>query len=174
MRVKFTVLGEPRGKGRPRFARQGNFVRTYTPEATASYENLIATEYRRQCHDAFFPKGTPVDVRIMAYYGIPASDSKKKRAEKLSHRARPTKKVDVDNLVKCYMDAANGVIFQDDVQVVDLQVRKFYSERPRVVVTIQDAAVRSDDAKAEIEKISAEIEEQMRKSWGADYPGGAK
>ena len=27
-----------------------------------------------------------------------------------------------------------------DVQVVDCQVRRFYSERPRVVVTIQEAA----------------------------------
>ena len=141
MKVKFTVLGEPQGKGRPRFARNGNFVRTYTPEATASYENLIVTEYRRQCRDAFFPKGTPVDVRIIAYYGIPASDSKKKRVEKLNHRMRPTKKVDIDNLVKCYMDAGNGVIFQDDVQVVDLQVRKFYSERPRVEVMIQEASL---------------------------------
>lgn len=141
MKVKFTVLGEPRGKGRPRFSRHGQFVRTYTPDKTVSYENLIKTEYRRQCGDTFFPQGTPVDVRITAYYGIANSVSKKKRKAMLDHLIRPTKKVDVDNLVKCYMDAANGVIFKDDVQVVDLQVRKFFSEHPRVVVTIQEASL---------------------------------
>ena len=139
MKVKFTVLGEPQGKGRPRFSRQGPYVRTYTPDKTASYENLIKVEYRRQCGTCFFPQGTPVDVRITAYYSIPQSVSKKKRQAMLEHTIRPVKKVDVDNLVKCYMDAANGVIFKDDVQVVDLQVRKFYSEQPRVVMTIQEA-----------------------------------
>ncbi len=139
MKVKFTILGEPKGKGRPRFAKIGEYVRTYTPEKTASYENLIKLEYRRQCGEAFFPQGTPVDVRLTAYYGIPKSVSKKKRGLMLQGVIRPVKKVDVDNLVKCFMDAGNGTIFYDDVQVVDLQVRKFYSEEPRVVVTIQEA-----------------------------------
>ena len=139
MRVKFTVLGEPQGKGRPRVVKRGNFVHTYTPDETVSYENLIKTEYRRQCGNVFFPQKTPVEVRIIAYYGIPQSTSKKRRQEMLDHKIRPVKKVDVDNLVKCYMDACNGVAFYDDVQVVDLQVRKFYSERPRVVVSILNA-----------------------------------
>lgn len=139
MKVKFTVPGEPRGKGRPRFSRQGNFVRTYTPEATASYENLIKLEYERQCGGMFYEKGVPLDVRITAYYGIPASASKKKRQLMLDHKIRPTKKPDVDNLVKCFMDAGNGVIYHDDIQVTDLIVRKYYSAQPCVVVTIQEA-----------------------------------
>ena len=140
MIVRFTVPGEPRGKGRPRFARVGNYVRTYTPEGTASYENLIKVEYQRQCGDVFFEKGTPLDVRIIAYYSIPQSASKKKHQQMLDHEIRPTKKVDIDNLVKCFLDAGNGVIYHDDVQVVDLQVRRFYSDKPRVVVTIRDCS----------------------------------
>ena len=140
MKVEFTVLGEPRGKGRPRFSRQGPYVRAYTPELTVSYENLIKMEYRRQCGDIFFEPKTPVSVVLTAYYAIPQSASKKKRKAMLDHILRPVKKVDVDNLVKCYMDAANGVIFHDDVQVVDLQVRKFYDERPRVVITVEDVS----------------------------------
>ena len=37
MELKFTIRGEPKGKGRPKFSRQGNIVRTYTPDATANY-----------------------------------------------------------------------------------------------------------------------------------------
>lgn len=120
MKVRFTVLGEPQGKGRPRFGRVGNYVRTYTPENTVSYENLIRMEYRRQCRDFFFQKGTPLDIRLTAYYGIPVSASKKKQAAMRRHAIRPTKKPDVDNLVKCYMDAGNGVIYHDDAQIADL------------------------------------------------------
>ena len=39
--VTFTVPGTPVGKGRPKFARRGNFTVAYTPEKTASYENLV-------------------------------------------------------------------------------------------------------------------------------------
>ena len=138
MNVSFTVLGEPRGKGRPRVIKRGDYVHTYTPEETVSYENLIKTEFRRQCGEVFFPQKTPIEVKITAFYGIPQSASKKKRKEMLDGIIRPTKKIDVDNLVKCYMDAGNGVIFYDDVQVVDLIVKKVYSEQPRVEVTIQE------------------------------------
>lgn len=39
--VAFVIPGAPVGKGRPKFARRGNFVTTYKPEKTASYENLV-------------------------------------------------------------------------------------------------------------------------------------
>ena len=75
----------------------------------------------------------------MAYYGIPKSSSKKKHKLMLFKVFRPTKKPDVDNLAKVILDSINDIAYKDDVQVVDLQVRKFYSENPRVVVTIQKA-----------------------------------
>ena len=139
MKVKFTVLGQPEGKGRPRFRKAGRFVQTYTPDKTAAYENLVKLEYRRQCRDFKFDEKTPLDARITAYYGVPKSASKKAKQEMLEHKIRPTKKPDSDNVVKAILDSLNDVAYHDDVQVVDCQVRKFYSENPRVVVTIQEA-----------------------------------
>ena len=138
MKVSFTVLGEPRGKGRPRVVKHGNFVNTYTPDETVVYENLIKTEYHQQCGDAFFPQKTPVAVSLVAFYSIPQSTSNKKRKEMLEGKIRPTKKVDVDNLVKVFMDSLNGVAFYDDVQVVELGVTKVYGEQPKVDVSIMD------------------------------------
>lgn len=140
MVVKFTVLGEPTGKGRPRFRNAGNFVQTYTPDKTISYENLIKTEYRRQCQDYKFDPDAQLDVRIMAYYGIPKSKSKKVKALMEQKKLRPIKKPDADNVIKCYLDALNKIAYKDDTQVVDLQIRRFYSYDPRVVVTIREAA----------------------------------
>ena len=137
MTVKFTVLGEPRGKQRPRVTRKGN---TYTPAETVQYENLVRIEYRRQCGDYRFPDDAALDMRIMAYYAIPKSASKKKRQEMLEHRIRPLKKVDCDNAVKIVADSLNMIAYRDDVQIVDCQIRKFYSSEPRIVVTIQEAS----------------------------------
>lgn len=138
MTVKFTVLGEPRGKQRPRMTRNGH---TYTPAETVQYENLVRMEYRRQCGDYRFPDDAALDMRIMAYYAIPKSVSKKKRQEMLAHWIRPLKKVDCDNAVKIVADSLNNIAYRDDVQIVDCQIRKFYSPEPRIVVTIQEASV---------------------------------
>lgn len=141
MKLKFVVLGEPTGKGRPRFAKVGSYVKTYTPEKTVEYENLVRLEYRRQCKDFKFDDDVALDARIIAYYSIPKSASKKKRQAMLDHTLRPLKKVDCDNLAKIVLDSLNKIAYRDDVQVVDCQVRKFYSDNPRIVVTIQEATV---------------------------------
>ena len=50
-RVEFVVPGKPVAKGRPRFARHGAHVRTFTPEATERYENLVKMAARAAIHD---------------------------------------------------------------------------------------------------------------------------
>ena len=111
MKLKFSVLGEPAGKGRPRFRSAGAFVQTYTPEKTVSYENLVTLEYRRQCRDFKFPKDTPLDVRITAYYGIPKSVSKKKAQLMRERKIRPMKKPDFDNIGKIVCDSLNNIAY---------------------------------------------------------------
>lgn len=133
MEVKFTVLGAPVAKGRPRMTRQGH---TYTPQKTVAYENLVRLEYQRQCGSFKFERDAPLDVRITAYYPIPKSVSKKKRQMMVNHQLRPMKRPDTDNVCKSILDSLNEVAYHDDAQVVDCQVRKFYGEDPRVFVKI--------------------------------------
>lgn len=140
MKLKFTVPGEPKGKGRPRVERHGNIVSTRTPDDTVSYENLVKTCYYQQCRQLKFEKGVPLDVRITAYFSIPKSESKKRQNLMLRHVIRPMKKPDTDNIAKIVMDSLNQIAYHDDAQVVDCQLRKFFSDNPRVVVTIQEAA----------------------------------
>ena len=95
----FTVPGEPKGKGRPRFNPMNPAAHPRTPEATLVYENLIGWEYRRQCKGSF-PEKVPVMMQIKAYYTIPASASKKRKQMMANGEERPTKKPDIDNVVK--------------------------------------------------------------------------
>lgn len=133
--VKFTVFGEPRGKGRPRFSTQTS--RAFTPKQTVNYETLVHTEYMVQCKGFRFPDDAMLDLRILAYYSIPKSGSKKVKEQKSTNIIRPTKKPDMDNVVKMIADALNQVAYKDDTQIVDCQVRKFFSDRPRVEVIIR-------------------------------------
>lgn len=138
MKVTFSILGEPQGKGRPKFSTVNGHVNTRTPDETVVYENLIQTEYRRQCGARKFDSGVMLDLRILAYYAIPESASKKKKKAMEAGEIRPTKKPDADNVLKVVADSLNQIAYHDDAQVVDTQVRKFYSRNPRLEVSIQN------------------------------------
>ncbi len=141
MKIKFTVLGEPQGKGRPRFGgktKDGKPI-TRTPEQTVLYENLVVTEYRRQIGSLKFSDQDNLDLRIVAYYTIPASASKKKQKQMEDGELRPAKKPDMDNIIKIVADSLNSIAYRDDAQIVDCQIRKFYSRQPRIEVTILSA-----------------------------------
>lgn len=135
--IRFEVPGAPFGKERPKFARRGNYTKTYTPKKTLQHEKEVVAAYMEVAKGRKFEKGTPLDIRIIAYYPIPKSTSKKKQREMLEHRLRPTVKPDLDNVAKLVYDALNGVAWYDDNAIVDTQVRKFYSDMPRVDVSIR-------------------------------------
>ena len=138
--VRFTVIGQPQGKQRPRTIRLKNGKScTYTPENTVLYENLIKSEYWRQVGNVRFDNGDFISARIVAFYGIPASASKKKQFEMMSGKIRPTKKPDTDNVLKVICDALNGIAYKDDAQIVHARVSKYYSDNPRVEIYLQKA-----------------------------------
>lgn len=114
------IDGEPMGKERPRFTRQGH---TYTPEKTRKYEREVikAWNNREKFSGALY-------VKIEAFMKI------SQRCKTL----RPTKKPDIDNIAKIIMDGLNKVAWDDDKQVVDLRVIKAWSNEPRVEVTIKE------------------------------------
>ena len=53
----------------------------------------------------------------------------------------PAKKPDIDNIAKVVLDALNSVAYRDDTQVVELQLRKQYSEKPRVEICMEELEV---------------------------------
>lgn len=133
MSIKFTVLGPPQGKQRPRVTRNG----TYTPQKTVDYENLIKIMYINTTRHIFNNK-EPLAVVIDAYFEPVKSTSKKKRKQMLDGLIYPTKKPDSDNIGKVVCDALNEVAYGDDTQVVRLEVNKLYSEIARVEVEIKE------------------------------------
>lgn len=134
--VEFVIPGTPIGKGRPRFARRGNFVTAYTPEKTASYENVVKLAAAEAMRGRVVIDG-PVQVSVWLWVIPPASWSVKKQRAALEHQLFPTSKPDIDNVVKGVFDAMNDVVWKDDKQVVDLSVFKRYSTTARASVTVR-------------------------------------
>ncbi|HCE0302854.1 TPA: RusA family crossover junction endodeoxyribonuclease [Pseudomonas aeruginosa] len=133
--VMFTVPGEPVGKGRPRIGRVGAHARMFTPEKTANYEGLIAHAGHQAMLGRALLEG-PVMVELDIALSIPQSMSKKRKSLALAGGLYPTKKPDMDNVIKAIYDGLNGVVWKDDVQVVKAVVGKRYGETPGVRVKV--------------------------------------
>lgn len=133
--ITFTIPGKPVGKGRPRFARRGNFVSAYTPEKTASFENLVRLFASHEVGGRPLVTG-PIELGVSVFISPPASWSAKKRSKAILSGERPTTKPDLDNIVKLIGDALNGVLYEDDKQIVEIHAGKHYGEADltRVVV----------------------------------------
>lgn len=131
----FEILGEPMGKQRPKFARIGNFTRTYTPKETVNYENLVKLSYQNFGGEHF--GSVPLKVELYIYFKIPKSFSKKKRLEAINDKIFPQKTPDIDNCCKIIFDALNGIAYNDDKQIVELKAIKRYAEKERVIVRLE-------------------------------------
>lgn len=133
--VSFVVPGEAVGKGRPRVSTIGGHARMFTPQKTANYETLIAMA-AQQAMAGRELIGGPVLVEMKILVSVAASWSKKKTAEALAGDVMPTKKPDADNVLKAICDGINGIVFKDDVQVVNVSLSKRFSETPGVSVHV--------------------------------------
>lgn len=132
MKITFSIPGVPAGKRRPRFARMGEFVRTYQPKEDARRENLIALAYREAAADMPLHDG-PVEIDIEAVYVPPQSWSQRKKL----NPGPKTSKPDLDNVVKSVLDGLNGVAFADDSQIVRQSARKRYGAANEIIVIIE-------------------------------------
>lgn len=133
--ISFVVPGVPVGKGRPRFARRGAFVSTYTDSKTASYENLVKVKAEEAMSGQPLIEGA-VSVEIMLFVTPPESWSLKKKQAALRGEVFPTSKPDIDNCIKGLFDACNDIVFKDDKQIVGAHVIKRYANKAEACVRI--------------------------------------
>lgn len=134
--IRFRVDMLPVAKGRPRFAKRGAFVSTYTPPKTERAERdfiALADE-----HKPAAPLAGPVELVLRFFLAAPKAPAWK-RAAAGAAVLFPRGPKDVDNLAKLVMDAFNrsGAWWNDDAQVVSLNVTKMYG-RPGVEVSLRE------------------------------------
>lgn len=137
--VNFVIAGIPVAKGRPRFRVFRGFVQSYTPAKTKLAEKAIKEEFQKSYPDFDKPFNGPIRLTVRFFMPVPESISKKKKS--LLYGKSHTKKPDLDNLVKTVCDALNGVVWNDDSQIVELYETKQYaleSDEPSTCVWIEE------------------------------------
>lgn len=127
---QFVVPGEPQGKGRARATRSG---RLYTPAKTVAYESLVALAAQRAMGD-YCATDKPVRLSLEATATMPAGWSEKKRGATIGTWCK--KRPDLDNIIKAVADGGNGIIWQDDAQIVEIVSAKRWGANGQVRVAV--------------------------------------
>lgn len=136
MKFKFDI--EPVEQARPRAVRFGTGVRMYDPKKVAVFKRQLGMLAKQQMLDrGLEPYDGPLEVCMEFYRPVQASLSQKERARRLSGVHRPTVKPDLDNYIKSASDALNGILWADDNLIISLEAKKFYAERPHLIVEIR-------------------------------------
>ena len=113
MMIEAVIFLKPLPKKRPRFSKTG---RVY--KADALDELRLKRELQKVSKHLLTG---PLDVELIC--GMPRPKSKKNAKY---HVSRP----DGDNLLKFWADSANGILFEDDSQIVKFSVLKIYADVP--------------------------------------------
>ena len=133
---EFKIPGKAQAKQRPRMGRSGV---VYTPKETLIYENYVKMCYSDYANQfGWLPYESQVRAEIEVLVAVPKSDSKTKKKAKIEGMIRPAVKPDCDNLAKSILDSLNGLAYQDDKQVVELFVKKYYAENAEVRVRLTE------------------------------------
>jgi len=134
--LKFSVPGKVIAKQSFRYTKDGV---KYTNSSVKTYANWVRICFQRAYPEhlpsVFFEKA--LKIRIVAYFEIPKSYSKKKKEMAKKGQIRPIVKPDTDNISKNIKDALNGIAYPDDKQVVSEHIYKCYSENASAEIEIE-------------------------------------
>lgn len=140
--MKITIPIEPVGQMRARHGRiktkSGQVIsKTFKADVQADREETLKTYLAR--YQPAQPFSGPLMLGVRAYLSIPRSKSKKWQAQAAAGEIRPTKKPDLDNILKHVKDCLSQMIYwTDDAMVVEYLpgTGKWYSDHPRWEIEI--------------------------------------
>ena len=134
--IKLTFDFPPVAQARPRATRFGRGIRLYDLEQVHVYKAQLAESAQFMYHGE--PLTGPLKVELWFYRPVQKSLSKKERSLRLTGAHRPTVKSDVDNYIKSTLDGLNGLLREDDRQIVDIIAHKYYSDQPRIEIKVEE------------------------------------
>ena len=139
--MEIRIPGKPIAKARPRFARRGKFVTTYSAQETEEGKfYMLAREQVKEKMTG--PLKVSIFLRFKrpkSHYGTGKNASKLKPGSPSAYEH--TSKPDVDNCAKFIMDCLNELAWHDDTQIVSLRVTKMYwgYDETRIIIREEKA-----------------------------------
>lgn len=133
----FTILGNPRGQGRPKATIRGRHAGVYETAKDKMYKENIAAQVVQQKPQ--YIEGQPIILKALFYLPRPQYHFNVKGEVKERFRCTlPTGKPDLSNLIKAVEDSLNGIVWSDDSLICGYgNSGKFYTESsPRIVLEV--------------------------------------
>lgn len=125
--IEITIPLEPVAKGRARVTTIGGFARAYTPAKTAKAERTVAAYVAAEmARQKIGRLSGALCVGIYALFTMPKTRHRKRKPI-LGHPHTTTP--DIDNVAKLYLDACNGVLWDDDASICRLWVSKYVRDQ---------------------------------------------
>ena len=134
-KIQFEIPGDVQAQQRPKFSTFGKGVRAIDPKESRDYKSFVRLVAAEHAPAVLITE--QIKLTIEVYRKIPKSFSNKKHQSAVNGELRPTTKPDIDNLAKGIKDGLSKVLWHDDSQVIELVARKWYSDSPRAVVTVE-------------------------------------
>lgn len=131
--IEIVLLGQPRGKERPRGTKTGRF---YTAPKTRDYEMMLRTAAAEVMGNRP-PLDFALHMDLRVVMPIAQSWPKKRQAAARAGTELPTKKPDLDNIMKM-IDALNMVVWIDDSQIVSTNILKIYGDKPGLWISVKE------------------------------------
>lgn len=120
----FELAGDPVAWARPRFTNGRGFTQEKQRYAKEVLQMELAAWWRKKP----VPAPSPLAVRIIFRFRA------KRKADQGSFKGTRS---DLDNLTKLLLDAANGIVWEDDAQVAHLTAMKVFSEEAGTFMTVE-------------------------------------
>jgi len=120
-----TIPGSPVSQGRPRLARSGHCFDPNWKQKKQVREivkQIYIEEFLQAGHVSFI-------------FCMPISKTMLKKGGCLNLH---TKKPDVDNLIKFYLDCMTGIVWEDDCSVSIGSAVKVYSAEPKTIISLRE------------------------------------
>lgn len=116
----YSLPGKPTPLARPRLGK--NNVYNPQKQAMIAHGYLLNTQHHQE------PSDQPVGIHVLFYFKEPLTHKKKHDSSAPARHYAHTKKPDLSNLVKYIEDVANGILYLDDQQIVEIHARKLYGQ----------------------------------------------
>ncbi|UBH12436.1 RusA family crossover junction endodeoxyribonuclease [Macrococcus armenti] len=121
---------KPMPSPRPRFRNAGRFPQAYMPTNYTKHKEYI----QRQMPKLLIKNS----IKLTILFEMPMLKSWSNPQKQRMIKAYHSKKPDIDNLLKTVLDAANGHLWIDDGQIVEIHSAKRYAETTKIKIKLEE------------------------------------
>ena len=130
-KITIVIPGKPTPLQRARSFRKGAGIGHYDAQKKEKKRDAILCKHQMRT------QGMPAPIRGLVFVeAVFCMGQARKRTPGVLDGDYFMKKPDLDNILKYYLDAFNGVLFDDDSQVVMINSKKIYSFEQRSIITV--------------------------------------